>query len=82
MAFAGAPGHGMTMPAICGQLGSPGSEGTAAATAPADAAGRSEKAALPLAALAHQLFLAASSRGAGAEDDSQVIGSYRALNGK
>ncbi|UHC15802.1 NAD(P)-dependent oxidoreductase [Methylobacterium currus] len=45
-------------------------------------AGRSEKAALPLAALAHQLFLAASSRGAGAEDDSQVIGSYRALNGK
>ncbi|KMO33079.1 oxidoreductase [Methylobacterium tarhaniae] len=45
-------------------------------------AGRSEKAALPLAALAHQLFLAASGRGAGAEDDSQVIGSYRALNGK
>ncbi len=44
-------------------------------------AGRSEKAALPLAALAHQLFLAASGRGAGAEDDSQVIGSYRALNG-
>ena len=45
-------------------------------------AGRSEKAALPLAALAHQLFLAASGRGAGAEDDSQVISSYRALNGK
>lgn len=45
-------------------------------------AGRSEKAALPLAALAHQLFLAASGRGAGAEDDSQVIGSYRVLNGK
>ncbi len=45
-------------------------------------AGRSEKAALPLAALAHQLFLAASGRGAGADDDSQVIGSYRALNGK
>ncbi|GJD49919.1 L-threonate dehydrogenase [Methylobacterium crusticola] len=44
-------------------------------------AGRGEKAALPLAALAHQLFLAASGRGEGAADDSQVIGSYRALNG-
>ncbi|ACA17181.1 3-hydroxyisobutyrate dehydrogenase [Methylobacterium sp. 4-46] len=44
-------------------------------------AGRDQKAALPLASLAHQLFLAASGRGEGAADDSQVIGSYRALNG-
>lgn len=45
-------------------------------------AGRETKAALPLAALAHQLFLATSGRGDGAADDSQVIRSYFALNGQ
>jgi 3-hydroxyisobutyrate dehydrogenase len=45
-------------------------------------AGREAKAALPLAALAHQLFLATSGRGDGAADDSQVIRSYFALNGQ
>lgn len=44
-------------------------------------AGRDAKAALPIASLAHQLFLAASGRGEGAADDSQVIRSYRKLNG-
>lgn len=44
-------------------------------------AGRDAKAALPLAAIAHQLFLAASGRGDGGADDSQVIRSYQALNG-
>jgi 3-hydroxyisobutyrate dehydrogenase len=44
-------------------------------------AGRDTKAALPLAAAAHQMFLAASGRGDGAADDSQVIRSYFALNG-
>ncbi len=44
-------------------------------------AGRETKAALPLAAVAHQLFLATSGRGDGMADDSQVIRSYRALNG-
>ncbi len=44
-------------------------------------AGRDTKAALPLAAAAHQMFLATSGRGDGHEDDSQVIRSYRALNG-
>jgi 3-hydroxyisobutyrate dehydrogenase len=44
-------------------------------------AGRDTKAALPLTAAAHQLFLATSGRGDGAEDDSQVIRSYFALNG-
>jgi 3-hydroxyisobutyrate dehydrogenase len=44
-------------------------------------AGREAKAALPIAAVAHQLFLAASGRGDGAADDSQVIRSYYALNG-
>ena len=44
-------------------------------------AGRAQKVALPLAAAAHQLFLAASGRGHGQADDSQVLGSYRALNG-
>jgi L-threonate 2-dehydrogenase len=44
-------------------------------------AGRETKAALPLAAVAHQLFLATSGRGEGMADDSQVIRSYRALNG-
>jgi 3-hydroxyisobutyrate dehydrogenase len=45
-------------------------------------AGHEAKAALPLAALAHQLFLAASGRGDGAADDSQVIRSYFAINGQ
>lgn len=44
-------------------------------------AGRDAKAALPLAAIAHQLFLSASGRGDGGADDSQVIRSYQALNG-
>lgn len=44
-------------------------------------AGRDTKAALPLAAAAHQMFLAASGRGDGTADDSQVIRSYLALNG-
>lgn len=44
-------------------------------------AGRDAKAALPLAALAHQLFLAVSGQGAGSADDSQVIRAYQALNG-
>lgn len=44
-------------------------------------AGREARAALPLAAVAHQLFLAASGSGEGAADDSQVIGSYHRLNG-
>ena len=44
-------------------------------------AGRDAKAALPLAAAAHQLFLAASGRGDGKADDSQVIRSYKVLNG-
>lgn len=44
-------------------------------------AGRDAKAALPIAAVAHQMFLAASGRGEGAVDDSQVIRSYYALNG-
>jgi 3-hydroxyisobutyrate dehydrogenase len=44
-------------------------------------AGRDMKAALPLAALAHQLFLATSGRGDGHVDDSQVIRTYHAMNG-
>ncbi len=44
-------------------------------------AGRSAGAALPLAALAHQLFVSTSGRGDGAADDSQVVRAYRALNG-
>jgi len=43
-------------------------------------AGRDVKAALPLAALAHQMFLAVSGQGGGADDDSQMIRAYRALN--
>lgn len=43
-------------------------------------AGREVKAALPLAAAAHQLFLATSGRGDGLADDSQVIRSYDLLN--
>ena len=45
-------------------------------------AGRSAGAALPLAALAHQLFVSTSGRGDGAADDSQVVRAYRALNGE
>ncbi len=44
-------------------------------------AGRGTRAALPLAAAAHQMFLAASGLGHGDEDDSQVLKAYRALNG-
>jgi putative dehydrogenase len=44
-------------------------------------AGREAKAALPFAALAHQLFLATSGRGDGGADDSQVIRTYHAMNG-
>lgn len=44
-------------------------------------AGRETKAALPLAAVAHQMFLAASGSGHGAADDSQVIRTYYAMNG-
>ena len=44
-------------------------------------AGRASKVALPIAAQAHQMFLAASGAGHGAADDSQVIRAYRALNG-
>ncbi|KAA1056446.1 NAD(P)-dependent oxidoreductase [Azospirillum argentinense] len=44
-------------------------------------AGRGAKAALPLAAVAHQMFLSASGRGEGTMDDSQVIRSYHLLNG-
>jgi 3-hydroxyisobutyrate dehydrogenase len=44
-------------------------------------AGRDVKAALPLAAVAHQLFLAISGQGEGSADDSQVIRAYQALNG-
>lgn len=42
-------------------------------------AGTAAKMGLPLAAAAHQLFLAASGMGHGHEDDSQVIETYRAL---
>ncbi|MFO1155067.1 MAG: NAD(P)-dependent oxidoreductase [Rhodospirillales bacterium] len=45
-------------------------------------AGRDTKAALPLAAVAHQMFLATSGRGDGSADDSQVIRAYKALNVK
>ena len=44
-------------------------------------AGRDAKAALPLTSAAFQLFLAASGRGEGRMDDSQVIRSYDLLNG-
>ena len=44
-------------------------------------AGRSGKMALPLAAAAHQMFLAASANGYGLMDDSQVVRMYRLLNG-
>jgi 3-hydroxyisobutyrate dehydrogenase len=45
-------------------------------------AGRDAKAVLPLAALAHQLFLSTSCRGNGRADDSQIVLTYLALNGK
>ncbi|MBD3847094.1 NAD(P)-dependent oxidoreductase [Bosea sp. SSUT16] len=45
-------------------------------------AGRAAKVALPLAASAHQMFLAASGLGHGGRDDSQVVRAYRALNAK
>lgn len=45
-------------------------------------AGRDVKAALPLAALAHQMFLAVSGQDGGADDDSQVIRAYQALNAR
>jgi 3-hydroxyisobutyrate dehydrogenase len=44
-------------------------------------AGRDAQAAVPIAALAHQMFVAASGSGSGRADDSQVIRSYYALNG-
>ncbi len=43
------------------------------------AAGSSAKAALPLASVAHQFFLAASGQGSGSADDSQVIRAYRGM---
>jgi 3-hydroxyisobutyrate dehydrogenase len=43
-------------------------------------AGRESGSALPLAAAAHQMFLAASGRGDGSADDSQVVRSYIRLN--
>ena len=46
------------------------------------AAGQGAKMGLPLAAVAHQLFLSASGMGHGVEDDSQVIETYRALGKK
>jgi 3-hydroxyisobutyrate dehydrogenase len=42
-------------------------------------ASRAAKMGLPLAAAAHQLFVAASGLGLGGEDDSRVIETYRAL---
>ncbi len=44
-------------------------------------AGRDARAALPMAAVAHQLFLAASGQGHGKADDSQLIRTYKQLNG-
>ncbi|MBV9532393.1 MAG: NAD-binding protein, partial [Bradyrhizobium sp.] len=44
-------------------------------------AGSETKAALPMTAIAYQLFNSTSGRGEGAADDSQVIRAYRALNG-
>ncbi|SCB38577.1 3-hydroxyisobutyrate dehydrogenase [Rhizobium lusitanum] len=43
------------------------------------AAGSSARAALPLASVAHQFFLAASGQGSGSADDSQVIRAYRGM---
>lgn len=44
-------------------------------------AGRAAKLALPLAAVSHQMFLAASGMGIGAKDDSHVVEAYRILGG-
>jgi L-threonate 2-dehydrogenase len=44
-------------------------------------AGRDTGVALPIAAMAHQMFLAASGRGEGTADDSQVIRTYFSMNG-
>lgn len=44
-------------------------------------AGHVLRAALPMAAAAHQMFLGASGLGHGAEDDSQVLKAYEALSG-
>ena len=44
--------------------------------------GRDARAPLPVAAAALQMFLAASSAGDGALDDSQVIRAYRRLMGE
>ena len=43
--------------------------------------GREAKAALPIAAAAYQMFVSASACGGGRADDSQVIRSYRLMNG-
>lgn len=43
--------------------------------------GREVKAAVPLAAAAYQMFVSTSACGGGSADDSQVIQSYRLLNG-
>lgn len=45
------------------------------------ASGSDSRAALPLAAAAHQMFLATAGRGLGQADDSQVIQSYDLING-
>ena len=45
-------------------------------------AGRAMRMGLPLAAAAHQLFLSAAAIGLGAQDDSQVVETYRALGRK
>jgi 3-hydroxyisobutyrate dehydrogenase len=45
-------------------------------------AGHDAGTALPIAAVAHQLFLAMSGRGEGKSDDSQVIRAYRSLQGR
>jgi 3-hydroxyisobutyrate dehydrogenase len=45
-------------------------------------AGRAARTALPLAAAAHQMFLATSGLGHGGRDDSQVVRAYRALNAR
>jgi 3-hydroxyisobutyrate dehydrogenase len=44
-------------------------------------AGKGAGVALPIAAMAHQMFLATSGRGEGAADDSQVIRTYFSMNG-
>ena len=53
-----------------------------ATCAPEAVRGRDCKAALPMASVAHQMFLASSGRGDGARDDSQVIRCYDLLNGR